>query len=68
LRKANECHSWVVYRMAAGAKHAAMNGVCEESEWAALAADEQGRFTLIQGGIPTENEAERVARCVPVAV
>jgi hypothetical protein len=51
-----------VYQVAAAAKRPPMTAVCEEAEWAALATDAQGRYTLIRAGIVNEGEAERLAR------
>lgn len=52
--------SWVVYETPATAKMAAMQVVCEEGEWARLPAD--AGYRLVRSGIPTEAEADRIAR------
>jgi hypothetical protein len=36
--------------------------VCEQGEWDAMAAAGPGGRTLIRGGIPSESEAEQLAR------
>jgi len=39
-----------------------VRAVCEQSEWAATDAARPGFFTLVQGGIRNEGEAEQLAR------
>ncbi len=57
--------SWVVYRAAFDRKGDAMTAVCEQSEWEAMERADPGRRTLLQAGIATEGEAERLARAIP---
>jgi len=54
--------SWVVYQMPVKGKPEMMRAICEEGEWAAMERDRPGVFTLVQGGITNEGEAERLAR------
>jgi hypothetical protein len=53
--------SWVVYRMPVRGTHG-MRAVCEQAEWDAKELAKPGYYTLIQGGIRNEGEAERLAR------
>ena len=54
--------SWVVYLMTLHGKAVGMNAVCEQSEWEAMEQDRPGYHTLVRAGIPSEGEAERLAR------
>jgi len=54
--------SYVVYKMALDGPLAGPNAVCEQAEWDEMEATRPGRHLLIQSGIATEAEAERVAR------
>jgi hypothetical protein len=56
---------WVVYRMTVHGKKSGINAVCEQGEWEAMERDRPGYHTLVQAGIPTEGEAERLARSTP---
>ena len=54
---------WVVYQSAVrGAPGGTAHHVCEQQEWNTLVAARPGVHTLIRAGIPTEGEAERLAR------
>jgi hypothetical protein len=53
---------WVVYRMTVHGKKSGVNAVCEQGEWDAMELDRPGYHTLVQAGILTEGEAERLAR------
>lgn len=53
---------WVVYKMAVRGNPDGMNAVCEQSEWDALVLSQPNQHTLIRAGIPSEGEAERLAR------
>ena len=57
---------WVVYRMTIHGKPNGMSAVCEQGEWDAMEQARPGYHTLVLAGIPTEGEAERLARIVPV--
>jgi len=39
-----------------------MNAVCEQEVWDAMDKARPGFYTLIRSGIPTEGEAEQLAR------
>jgi hypothetical protein len=57
--------SWVVYRVTLPARHgepAGVNAVCPQAEWDAMELARPGYHTLVQEGIATESEAERLAR------
>jgi hypothetical protein len=54
--------SWVVYLMTVHNKQTQMNAVCEQSEWDAMELARPGYHTLVQAGITSEGEAERLAR------
>jgi hypothetical protein len=58
--------SWVVYRMTIHGKPSGMSAVCEQGEWEAMEQARPGYHTLVLAGIPTEGEAERLARMNPV--
>jgi hypothetical protein len=56
---------WVVYRTALRGKQgksAMMNVICEQAEWDAMELAQPGHYTLVQAGIASEGEAERLAR------
>jgi hypothetical protein len=53
---------WVVYRMAVRGNPDGVNAVCEQAEWDALELAKPGVHQLIRAGIPSEGEAERLAR------
>ncbi len=57
---------WVVYRMPIHNKPNGVNAVCQQSEWDAMELARPGYHTLIQAGITSEGEAERLARSTPV--
>ena len=52
---------WVVYRMTIHNKPS-MNAICSQREWDAMELARPGFHTLVQGGIASENEAEKLAR------
>ncbi len=54
--------TWVVYLMTLHNKPAPQKAVCEQSEWEAMEAIRPGYHKLVQSGIPTEREAELLAR------
>jgi hypothetical protein len=54
--------SWVVYLMTIHNKSSQMKAVCEQGEWDAMELARPGYHTLVQGGITSEGEAERLAR------
>jgi hypothetical protein len=66
MRTTEDCTLWVVYRMTVRGKLSGMNAVCEQAEWEAMERAKPGYHRLIQAGIATEGEAERLARITPV--
>ena len=54
--------SWVVYLMTLHGKPSGMSAVCEQGEWDAMERGRPGYHTLVRAGIPSEAEAERLAR------
>ena len=56
---------WVVYQTTLRGKQgksATMNVICEQGEWDAMELAQPGHHTLVQAGITSEGEAERLAR------
>jgi hypothetical protein len=53
---------WVVYLMTLHGKKDGMNAVCEQGEWEAMERARPGYHRLVQAGIASEAEAERLAR------
>jgi hypothetical protein len=62
MRKTNRFETWVVYRMTLRGEATGPNAICEQSEWDAMEKERPGYHTLIQAGITSEGEAERLAR------
>jgi hypothetical protein len=54
--------TWVVYSVPSSDPAAAPRAVCTDAEWAALERGRPGVYSLVQAGILTEPEAERLAR------
>jgi hypothetical protein len=54
--------SWVVYRMTLPNGEAPRMAVCRQDEWDAMERSRPGRHALVRAGIPTESEAEQLAR------
>jgi hypothetical protein len=54
--------SWVVYVMNLRGKTNGGRAVCEQSEWEEMERNQPGLHTLVREGIPTETEAESLAR------
>jgi hypothetical protein len=57
-----ENQSWVVYLMTMHKSPSGMRAVCGQAEWDAMERARPGYHTLIRAGIPTETEAELLAR------
>lgn len=57
----DQAESWVVYLMTMQ-KTEGMRAVCEQSEWDRMEQAKPGYHTLIQRDIPSEREAELLAR------
>jgi hypothetical protein len=58
--------SWVVYQLIIPGNPKAMRAVCEQREWEALQNAQPAGVTLLQAGIASEAEAEKLARHGPV--
>jgi hypothetical protein len=54
--------TWVVYSIPLKGSPDGVRAVCDEREWAAMERARPGYFTLVQGGITNEGEAEQLAR------
>jgi hypothetical protein len=54
--------AWVVYRMTIHKRADRMTAVCEQSEWDAMELGRPGYHILVREGIPSEVEAELLAR------
>jgi hypothetical protein len=61
----NEMVTWVVYRMTIHKRADRFMAVCEQSEWDAMELRHPGYHQLVREGIPSEVEAESIARCRP---
>ena len=62
MRKRESTTAWVVYSTPASGKDGTTTSVCSQEEWEAKERERPGEHTLIRANIPTEAEAERVAR------
>jgi hypothetical protein len=62
MPKSDKAVSWVVYLMTVYGKESAMKAVCEQAEWDAMELGRPGYHTLVQSGIASEAEAEKLAR------
>jgi hypothetical protein len=60
--KAHWNQSWVVYQSAIKGEPTGPNAICEQDEWEALENANPGQNRLIQSGLRSEGEAERIAR------
>ena len=65
MRQTEKPKSWVVYLMTVHGKPSGVRAVCDQGEWEAMESARPGYHTLLQAGIATEGEAERVARNDP---
>lgn len=61
MNRTEQVGPWVVYLMTVH-KKPSVNAMCSQSEWEEMEREKPGYHTLIQGGIASENEAERMAR------
>ena len=66
MRNTERSSSWVVFRMEIKGKSIGANAVCEQDEWDAMQRTHPGQRQLIQEGIASEGEAERLARSSPI--
>ena len=57
-----QVESWVVYLMPIRGHETPMRAVCEQGEWNAMESLNPGRYTLVQSGIASEAQAEKLAR------
>jgi len=62
MRTVDKVGSWVVYLMTVHGKPSGMNAVCEQGEWEEMERAQPGYHTLVRSGIPSETEAEKLAR------
>jgi hypothetical protein len=62
MPRPDEALLWVVYRVSIDGKMAGRTAVCEQGEWDAMELAHPGWYTLVRSGIPSEAEAERLAR------
>ena len=62
MRHTEICRAWVVYRMTLYKGMVGGNVVCEQREWDAIERARPGYHLLVQSGIETEQEAEKLAR------
>ncbi len=65
MRKSEDCTAWVVYRRNIFKQAVGGVAVCEQSEWDEMELARPGHHTMIQGGITSEVEAEKLARSQP---
>ena len=61
MRKTLEAERWVVYLVTNG-EHAGIRCVCTENEWREIRSLHPGTNLLVEGGITSESEAEKLAR------
>jgi hypothetical protein len=59
--------TWVVYRLNIPGQIIKANAVCEQKEWEALERARPGRRILLRADIPSEAEAEQLARTLKAA-
>lgn len=57
--------TWVVYLMTVHKRADKLMAVCEQSEWDAMELNRPGYHQLVRGDIPSEVEAEMIARHSP---
>ena len=62
MPKSHEAVLWAVYRVSLDGKSPGVNVVCVQGEWGQLELSYPGRYALVRSGIPSEAEAERLAR------
>jgi hypothetical protein len=53
---------WAVYLMPVKGSPVGLRGVCPQDEWEALERAKPGVFTLVQGHLTSEGQAEQLAR------
>ncbi len=62
MNRTEKATSWVVYLMTMHNKQDQQRAVCDQDEWDAMELARPGYHTLVQAGIASEGEAERLAR------
>jgi hypothetical protein len=65
MRKRSAAVTYVVYKMTIHGRPPGPNAVCEQAEWDEMEGRRPGYHTLIRAHIPSEVEAERLARESP---
>lgn len=58
----DQAEEWVVYLMTSHNIPDGLPAVCEQSEWERMELARPGFHKLIRGGIPSERDAELLAR------
>ncbi len=61
MRETDKVEAWVVYEAVQGSD-VGRKSVCQQSEWEAIDSRHPGHNKLIQAGITSETEAEKLAR------
>ena len=61
MRETEKVEAWVIYEAVQGTD-VGRKSVCPQSEWEAINARHPGHNKLVQGGIMSETEAEKLAR------
>ncbi|MBI3866444.1 MAG: hypothetical protein HY290_31575 [Planctomycetia bacterium] len=61
MREKEKIEHWVVYQAVQGAQ-SGIRSVCKQSEWEAVESRQPGVNKLVQAGITSESEAEKLAR------
>jgi hypothetical protein len=62
MQALEKIETWVVYLKTVHGKSSGMNAVCEQAEWDVMERAKPGYHQLIQDGITSEAEAEKLAR------
>lgn len=62
MRPTKQSGPWVIYQMNLNGQIQQGNCVCDQSEWDAMETARPGSHVLVQSGIATEEEAEKLAR------
>ena len=65
MPKTRKAVLWVVYQTHIDGRTHAAKAVCPQAEWDAMELADPGRYALVRSGIPSEAEAERLARGTP---
>ncbi|HEY2250209.1 MAG TPA: hypothetical protein VGH74_04070 [Planctomycetaceae bacterium] len=61
MRETEKVQVWVVYEAVKGTD-IGRKSLCQQSEWEAIESRHPGHNRLVQGGIMSESEAEKLAR------